>query len=292
MVGRLIATLTAGALWCAAQPGHKVFIANQSVSAKGGEVTISALIKNAMENTANVEIATEILDGVNVVGRAKASANVGPFTSHQVEATARVPNPKEWSFDRPQVYRARTVLYKHEEAVEGAYTTELTTAFAFKSLTYEDAGSVRALSPVTKAQRELLRDGNMLVVRAAPAAWTQEFLEWADEHGVLVVKDNGLDGPVLSDLVDKEGRPRATFYKLREQLCPVALKDVYQRDGNTYIDLEGRGRTMRDIEVRVGHRTAKVPLLKRGDVVTLEFQFQNPFRIEVTDAMGALIADR
>ena len=82
---------------------------------------------------------------------------------------------------------------------------------------------------------------------------------------------------------------------LQDRLAPVVIRQIFQRNGNTVLELEGRGTFPRlpadEYEVRVGHQSQRVRL-GPGERRTLEFELVNPYRVEVYTASGFLVLNR
>jgi hypothetical protein len=49
---------------------------------------------------------------------------------------------------------------------------------------------------------------------------------------------------------------------------------------------------LRDYEVHVGPNAKKLPVMKPGDTITLEFEHVNPYRVEVWQPIGFVVASR
>lgn len=75
-----------------------------------------------------------------------------------------------------------------------------------------------------------------------------------------------------------------------EQFRGAMIHSIFQKNGNTFVEVRNSAgfpsQILRDYEVRVGPHTQRLPMLKPGESVTLEFEHVNPYRVEVWQPTG------
>ena len=81
-----------------------------------------------------------------------------------------------------------------------------------------------------------------------------------------------------------------------EQFRGAVINGIFQRNGNTFVEVRNSSgfpsQILRDYEVRVGHLTQRLPILKPGEISTLEFEHVNPYRVEVLQPTGFAVDSR
>ncbi len=82
----------------------------------------------------------------------------------------------------------------------------------------------------------------------------------------------------------------------RDGFVSPVLNNIYQRDGNTYVEVLNRGdfpkQVLRGYDVKIGSTVHPLPVLKPGESATVEFEFQNPYRVEIRTPGGFVVAGR
>ena len=88
----------------------------------------------------------------------------------------------------------------------------------------------------------------------------------------------------------------ATDFRWAGQFRGARIERVFQKNGNTFIEVRNSSgfpsQILRDYEVRVGPHTQKLPILKPGEIATLEFEHVNPYRVEVSLPTGFVVDSR
>ena len=88
----------------------------------------------------------------------------------------------------------------------------------------------------------------------------------------------------------------AAYDTMREEFSSAVIRSISQKNGNTFVEVYNRAdfplQTLRGYEVRVGPHSRKLPDLKPGEAVTLEFEQVNPYRVEVRQHRGFVVAGR
>lgn len=81
-----------------------------------------------------------------------------------------------------------------------------------------------------------------------------------------------------------------------EQFRGVMIHGIFQKNGNTIVEVRNSSgfpsQILRDYEVRVGPHTQSLPMLKPGEIATLEFEQVNPYRVEVWQPTGFAVDSR
>jgi len=74
------------------------------------------------------------------------------------------------------------------------------------------------------------------------------------------------------------------------------IQNIFQRSGNTFVEIHNRSpfpsQILRGYEARVGHQVLKLPTLRPGETVTLEFEHVNPYKVEVSQPTGFVVDSR
>jgi beta-glucuronidase len=81
-----------------------------------------------------------------------------------------------------------------------------------------------------------------------------------------------------------------------EEFRAASISAVYQKNGNTLVEVHNRSgfpiETLRDYEVKVGPHTKRLPIMRPGESVTLEFEHVNPYTVEVRQPTGFVVDSR
>jgi beta-glucuronidase len=121
---------------------------------------------------------------------------------------------------------------------------------------------------------------------AGAAVWT-----FNDYRGLRGAKSDSRWGTV-----DADRRTREAYTTLREEFSSAVVRSITQKNGNTFVEVYNRpdfpSQTLRDYEVRVGPNVRKMSTVKPGDAVTLEFEQVNPYKVEVRQQTGFIVAGR
>jgi beta-glucuronidase len=114
--------------------------------------------------------------------------------------------------------------------------------------------------------------------------------------GAAVWSFNDYRGDSRWGTVDADRRTREAYAAIREEFSSVVVRSITQKNGNTLVEVYNRPdfpcQTLRDYEVRVGPNVRKMSTVKPGDAVTLEFEQVNPYRVEVRQPTGFVLAGR
>jgi hypothetical protein len=82
----------------------------------------------------------------------------------------------------------------------------------------------------------------------------------------------------------------------REEFVSPLLNNIYQRDGNTYVEVLNRAdfprQVLRGYDVRIGSTVHPLPVLKPGATATVEFELQNPYLVQIRTPGGFVVAGR
>jgi hypothetical protein len=82
----------------------------------------------------------------------------------------------------------------------------------------------------------------------------------------------------------------------REEFVSPLLNDIYQRDGNTYVEVLNRAdfprQVLRGYDVRIGSTVHPLPVLEPGATATVEFELQNPYLVQIRTPGGFVVAGR
>jgi beta-glucuronidase len=114
--------------------------------------------------------------------------------------------------------------------------------------------------------------------------------------GAAVWSFNDYRGNSRWGTVDADRHTREAYAAIREEFSSAVVRSITQKNGNTFIEVYNRAdfpcQTLRDYEVRVGPNIRKMSTVKPGDAVTLEFEQVNPYRVEVRQNTGFVVAGR
>jgi hypothetical protein len=82
----------------------------------------------------------------------------------------------------------------------------------------------------------------------------------------------------------------------REGPVSPVLNNIYQRNGNTYVEVLNRAdfpkQVLRGYDVKIGSTVHPLPVLSPGETTTVEFELQNPYRVEIRTPGGFVVAGR
>lgn len=215
-------------------------VCTQAVTEHRAEVRIATELRNASETDATGRLETEVVDpDGETVATVENSFAIDAEGETTVEQTVTVPDPRRWSIDRPERYRARSVVVRDDgdgDPVDeyvtpfGVRTFEWTTDEGFvlngESVTlqgvnlHHDAGCLGAAVPRRALERRLetLQDLGCNAIRTAHNPPQTDLLELADEMGFLVVEE-------AFDKWRHEGTDRFFEEWWREDLAAMVRRD-------------------------------------------------------------------
>jgi hypothetical protein len=186
----------------------------------------------------------------------------------------------------------------------------------------------------TEDLRDLKEAGLVFNLMANPLPET--VLDWADHNGLLLVEATDsksgrpsiIDGGgfrITKDLSSVHGAGEPVYFVEsgscqtptalqknpsvigiardvsacglpREEFVSPLLNNIYQRDGNTYVEVLNRAdfprQVLRGYDVRIGSTVHPLPVLKPGATATVEFELQNPYLVQIRTPGGFVVAGR
>ena len=81
-----------------------------------------------------------------------------------------------------------------------------------------------------------------------------------------------------------------------DQFRGAFIQGIFQKNGNTFVEVRNSSgfpsQILRDYVVRVGPHMQRLPTLNPGQVVTLEFEHVNPYRVDVCGPTGFVVDSR
>lgn len=265
----------------------RVFLASESVRVDGSALEVETMVRNTLDNTANVDIHWELSYQGKIATTAGAAVTVPPLLSSPASIRLTPAGGLQlWGIHDPKLYKLRTIMVKNAEAVEGDYDMESETGIAARTIERGEqtwtinserialAGAVLQGScyPDRNQSKSALETMSGIVGTGGlpVASWVQS---QADQAGILVT-----DAPI------HEKSPGARVKVLSARLD----------HGDTVVEIENPvemgNYTLRRIQMTVGHVSKVVEELKPGERRQLRFENVNPYRIEVKAASGLVLA--
>lgn len=187
----------------------------------GGPATIhmEAAVKNGQTNQARARLEWQILDpSGKIVARARASAQIQPWTGKTISAETKVRAPALWSPESPRLYKLITTV-----TADGKIADRTETEFGIRTVAFDasqgfllngkpytikgtcnhqdHAGVGAALPDALQYFRvQQLKEMGGNAVRTSHNAPTPEWLEACDRLGLLVMDENRLLGSDAANL--------------------------------------------------------------------------------------------
>lgn len=186
-------------------PVWGTFITTPVVSREKAEVQLKIELKNDSDTTSEVAVVTKLMDSEdNMVASMFTVVNPAANSKQEIVQSLWVENPKLWSVNNPNMYKAVTSLIK-----DGQTLNKYETPFGIRNIRFDadtgfylngenmkikgvclhhDAGLVGAAVPkgVWKRRLQILRDGGCNAIRVSHNPASSEFLDLCDEMGFLV----------------------------------------------------------------------------------------------------------
>ncbi len=212
----------------------------------------------------------------------------------------------------------------------GIRTVEIRgTAFLLNGAPLRLGGAHQRTEPGEQELRSMKEAGMVFQIVDYPVS--SGLLEWSDQNGLLLLADkihdsshpslmppldfllvpagssrtpgkptflDGLRNPgLLNDDPNVFGAAALSADPMWSKVFRVAaISQIFQKDGNTFVEIHNHegfpSQTLRDYEVGVGPLTHKLPVMKPGETITLEFEHVNPYRVELRQPTGFIIDSR
>ncbi len=187
-------------------PVWGTFITTPVVSQEKALVQLNIDVKNDDTIDAKIVVNTKLVDASdNEVASASTKLSMSSNSKDQVVQKIEVTNPKLWGTKNPNMYKAVISLSNGQEEVLDTYETPFgIRSFKFDADTgfylngenmkikgvclHHDAGLVGSAVPkgVWKRRFQILKDGGCNAIRVSHNPASSEFLDLADEMGILV----------------------------------------------------------------------------------------------------------
>jgi beta-galactosidase len=186
-----------------------VFVSAPTATAQQASLRIASDLRNASAANGEFQLETTVFDpaGKKVqVLESKQALAAG--AAAEVVQTLDVANPQRWSLDKPQQYKAVSVLRKGAAVLDTVTTNfgireakfEAATGFWLNGVNvkikgvclHHDAGALGAAVPLAAWERrfELLREVGVNAIRTSHNPVAPEFLDLADRMGFLVMNES------------------------------------------------------------------------------------------------------
>jgi beta-galactosidase len=191
-------------------PEHGIYITTNH-NDKNAVVNVQAEVTNMTNKTESCQLDFQIIDDEgNTVGIISEKFPVNGYNKNTISTSIRVPNPKIWSLEEPNLYKLRTTVRSENEIKDitentfGIRNIEFDAEKGFllngkqvklkgASVHQDHAGVGVALPDRMQYYRiERLKEMGCNAYRSAHHPPTPELLEACDELGMLVVPENRL----------------------------------------------------------------------------------------------------
>lgn len=191
-----------------------LYLTPRNITATGADLDMRAVVKNTLAKPADVTVRYEVKDPAGVMcGEFSKSATIPAGQIADVEAVAKIANPKLWDLGKPNLYTVQA-----EVIVDGKVTDELTEHTGIRTLVWKDGhfylnGRVVQLRGVNKHAQtettwnaidnaEIRRDWDAMADMGVNAVRLPHYphaeLEYdiADGRGIAVWAENGYAGQI------------------------------------------------------------------------------------------------
>ncbi|AWG22786.1 glycoside hydrolase family 2 [Flavobacterium faecale] len=192
------------------------FVTTPDVTAENAKVAIETKVKNDYKQSQNLTLSTKIYEANGTLVKTETKeVKVGSGKEVTVAQNVAITNPKLWSTDTPNRYKAVTSIL-----VKGKVIDEYTTPFGIRSIVFDkdngfflngkatdvkgvclhhDAGLVGAAVPKGVWRRRFLslKEAGVNAIRTSHNPFSEEFLDLCDEMGFLVQNEifDEMDNP-------------------------------------------------------------------------------------------------
>lgn len=191
-----------------------LYLTPRNITATGADLDMRAVVKNTLAKPADVTVRYEVKDPAGVMcGEFSKSATIPAGQIADVEAVAKIANPKLWDLGKPNLYTVQA-----EVIVDGKVTDELTEHTGIRTLVWKDGhfylnGRAVQLRGVNKHAQtettwnaidnaEIRRDWEAMADMGVNAVRLPHYphaeLEYdiADGRGIAVWAENGYAGQI------------------------------------------------------------------------------------------------
>ncbi|WP_366183856.1 glycoside hydrolase family 2 TIM barrel-domain containing protein [Flavobacterium ovatum] len=192
------------------------FVTTPDVTAENAKVAIETKVKNDYKQSQNLTLSTKIYEANGTLVKTETKeVKVGSGKEITVSQNVAITNPKLWSTETPNRYKAVTSIL-----VKGKVIDEYTTPFGIRSIVFDkdngfflngkatdvkgvclhhDAGLVGAAVPKGVWRRRFLglKEAGVNAIRTSHNPFSEEFLDLCDEMGFLVQNEifDEMDNP-------------------------------------------------------------------------------------------------
>jgi beta-galactosidase len=186
-------------------PVWGVFVTTPDVQKSEAGIRVSVQVKNEYDEDREFTLQTRILDAnEEEVATLEDELSVKAGVSTMVIQDIQVTNPKLWSIDKPNMYKAVSTIHVKKEILDTYITDFGIRSFRFDPdegfflngenlkikgvCLHHDGGLTGAAVPrdVWKRRLSILKEGGCNAIRSAHNPASEEFLDLCDEMGFLV----------------------------------------------------------------------------------------------------------
>jgi beta-galactosidase len=198
-----------------------VYVTTPKVSKKSTDVQIATTIKNTANKDAVLTVVTQLIDAKGkIVGTTKNNATVTAGKKSESNQTITISNPKLWSVETPNLYRAKVTVYTNGNIeldqvnqifgvrdikidVKNGLTINSVNVKLKGGCIHHDNGPLGAISVERAEERkiELLKANGYNAIRCSHNPPSQELLEICDRLGMLVI-DEAFDAWEVAKFAD------------------------------------------------------------------------------------------
>ncbi len=286
-----------------------VSVTTPKVSETSSDVQVVTTIKNEGKENASVTLFTRLINSKGkVVGTAKSNALVSMANTNEVKQIIKVVNPKLWSIQNPDLYKAEvTVLINKKE------TDHVSTTFGIRDIkvdpehgllingvrvklkggcVHHDNGPLGAVAIDRAEERkiELLKANGFNAIRSSHYPPSPYFLEICDRLGMLVIDE-------AFDAWNNQKKPE-DYHVYFKEWWNRDLTSMILRDRNhPSVIFWSIGNEVRDFDVKVGQRTREMlvqrvheldPTRPVNEAITFFFNWEkdSPLAFSTLDVAG------
>lgn len=235
------------------------YVTTPEISAEAAEVAMETTVRNHHDSAQSVLVKQSILDADGKsAATTKSTVEIPAAGEHAVDQKLRLPNPKLWSPEAPNLYTVRTELHVGGELVD-VYDTPLgvrTLKFdrekgiflngepiIMKGMcNHQDLGplGVALWDRALERRMKMLKDMGANSLRTAHYPHSPEFMRMADEMGFLVINETFdewrqgwafEDGTLVSSGTNR-GKARNGYNRYFDDWAERDLVDHLKRDRN------------------------------------------------------------
>ena len=189
-----------------------VAITTPEVSAKKATVQVKTRIKNETNQTQSIIVRTQVLDANSkITGSSQLKVTVNANSEKPIEQTITLSNPKLWTLETPNMYKAQVQILKDQKLIDdtkinfGVRSIKFSAENGFQlngkmikingGCVHHDNGCLGAAAFNRAEERrvELLKASGFNAIRTSHNPPSEAFLDACDKLGMLVI-DEAFDG--------------------------------------------------------------------------------------------------